>query len=255
MAPLSPPWSTTKACPSQLHSPLTSIPECPVCVLVYDFRSTDAPAPSSLPQFLRTGSLQALECLGSPPSRTRETQVPVTLTPFRGFLFPKRLERSLHWCQEGEMGKSPSQESLCFGGKNMLNSNKASVTPPAPGPRVTLLARKVSQGWGPHGCISVQWRELGQRWPEPLSGSTCSWPLLAFGLSTPAKWPGPGQTFLPLRLCSHWTLSLEGVSPAKSTGPGPLLAAVQEAPFIPLLEQFKNCSELMHSNCGAGEDC
>ena len=201
--------------------------------------------PATLPEFPRTGSLQALECLGSPPSRTRETQVPVTLSPFGGFLSPKRLERSLHWCQERETSKRPSQEPLCFGGKDMLNSNKASVTPPALRPCATRLARKVSQGWGPHGCISVQWRELGQRWPEPLSGSTCSWPLLPFRLSTPGKWLTPGQNLLPLCLCSHWTLSLEGVSPANSTCPGPLLAAAQEASYILLLEQFK---ELMLSN-------
>ena len=127
----------------------------------------------------------------------------------------------------------------------MLSSNKASVTPPALRPCATRLARKVSQGWGPQGCISVQWRELGQRWPEPLSGSTCSWPLLPFRLSTPGKWLTPGQNLLPLCLCSHQTLSLEGVSPANSTCPGPLLAAAQEASYILLLEQFK---ELMLSN-------
>ena len=114
----------------------------------------------------------------------------------------------------------------------MLNSNKASITPPALRPCVTLLARKVSQGWGLHGCISVQWRELEQRWPEPLSGSTRSWPLLPFRLSTPAKWPAPGHTLLPLCLCSHWTLSLEGVSPANSTCPCPLLLPEEEEPQL-----------------------
>ena len=163
------------------------------CVLVHDFRSTDAPAPSSPASAPEDGLPAGLRVPWQSSQQNQGDTVPVTLTPFRGFLFPKRLERSLHWCQEGEMGKRPSQESLCFGGKNMRNSSTASVTPPAPGPRVTLLARKVSQGWGPRGCISVQWRELGQRWPEPLFGSTRSWPLLPFRLSYPSHvaepWP------------------------------------------------------------------
>lgn len=134
----------------------------------------------------------------------------VTLSPFGGFSFKETGDEP---SQEERQASAPPRNHSVWGGKDMLNGNKASVTPPALRPCVTLLARKVSQGWGPHGCISVQWRELGQRWPEPLSGSTApgqsSFRLLPFRLSTPAK------RLTLARTCCLCAFAHTGLSPWK----------------------------------------
>lgn len=86
-------------------------------------------------------------------------------------------------------------------------------------PRVTLAARKVSQGRGPR-CLGFS----GGSWDKDdhRQASTPSRPWLPFRPSTPAKWPKAGPAFLPPCLCSHWALPLEGVPPPPhSTHSGP----------------------------------